>query len=279
MMNSLFDLPEILSLPFMRNALLMGVLIAIPTALLSCYLVLKGWSLMGDAISHAVLPGVVVASILGWPFSIGAFIAGLAASLATGYLSDHGRVRRDVAMGVVFSGMFGLGLVLYAKSGSNLHLDHILFGDILGVATNDLWEAAIVALIVSAAIVARGKDLLVFSFDPALARTINLSPRLLHFGLLCLLSLTIVAALQAVGVILAVAFLIAPGAVAFLTTKRFGKMIFCAIAFSLLTTLFGIVLSVLLDSAPAPTIVMVMSAVFLVVFATSLRQKIPVTVP
>lgn len=277
-MISLFDLPEILSLPFMQNALLMGVLIAIPTALLSCYLVLKGWSLMGDAISHAVLPGVVIASMLGWPFSIGAFFAGLAASLATGYLSDQARVRRDVAMGVVFSGMFGLGLVLYAKSGSSLHLDHILFGDILGVASGDLWEAAIVALIVSAAIIARGKDLLVFSFDPALARTINLSPRLLHFGLLCLLSLTIVAALQAVGVILAVAFLIAPGAVAFLMTKSFGKMIFCAIAFSLLTTLFGIVLSVLLDSAPAPTIVMVMTAVFLVVFTASLRRKAPVPV-
>ena len=277
-MISLFDLPEILSLPFMQNALLMGVLIAIPTALLSCYLVLKGWSLMGDAISHAVLPGVVVASMLGWPLSIGAFVAGLAASLATGYLSDQGRVRRDAAMGVVFSGMFGLGLVLYAKSGSSLHLDHILFGDILGVATSDLWEAAAVALIVSAAIIARGKDLLLSSFDPALARTINISPRLLHFGLLCLLSLTIVAALQAVGVILAVAFLIAPGAVAFLIAKSFGKMIFYAVAFSLLTTLFGIVLSVLLDSAPAPTIVMVMTAIFLAAFAASLRRKTPIPV-
>src|SRR5690606_13587729 len=124
--------------PFMVQAMVISVLVAVPTALLSCFLVLKGWSLMGDAVSHAVLPGVVIAYILGAPLGVGAFAAGMVCALATGYLKENSRIKQDTVMGVVFSGMFGLGLVLYTSIQSDVHLDHILFGDMLGVGPSDI---------------------------------------------------------------------------------------------------------------------------------------------
>ena len=138
---------------FMRYALIISVLVAIPTALLSCFLVLKGWSLMGDAISHAVFPGVVIAYIVGFPYAIGAFAAGMICALATGFLKENSRIKQDTVMGVVFSGMFGLGLVLYVKIQSDVHLDHILFGDMLGVGLRDIVETGIIATVAAGVIV------------------------------------------------------------------------------------------------------------------------------
>src|SRR5690606_8900424 len=134
---------------FMVNAIVIAMLIAIPAALLSCFLVLKGWSLMGDAVSHAVLPGVVLAYIINIPLAIGAFVAGMFCALATGFLKENSRIKQDTIMGVVFSGMFGLGLVMYVKVQSDVHLDHILFGDILGIGKQDMIETAIIAVIVT----------------------------------------------------------------------------------------------------------------------------------
>ena len=131
-------------LPFMQYAFVISVMVAIPMALLSCLLVLKGWSLMGDAVSHAVLPGVVIAYVVGLPFAAGAFVAGLFRALAAGYLKDNSRVKEDTVLGIVFSGMFGLGLVLYVKVQADVHLDHILFGDVLGIAPSDLIETGII---------------------------------------------------------------------------------------------------------------------------------------
>ena len=137
-----------LQFDFMRYAMAIAVLVAVPTALLSCFLVLKGWALIGDAISHAVFPGVVIAYMIGLPFAVGAFVAGMFCALATGYLKDNSRVKQDTVMGIVFSGMFALGLVLYVKIQSDVHLDHILFGDILGVGVPDLWESGIIAAVI-----------------------------------------------------------------------------------------------------------------------------------
>ncbi|WP_018389555.1 metal ABC transporter permease [Ancylobacter sp. FA202] len=249
--------------PFMVNALVISALVAVPMALLSCFLVLKGWSLMGDAISHAVFPGVVIAYIVGLPLAVGAFAAGMFCAVATGFLKDNSRIKQDTVMGIVFSGMFGFGLVLYVKIQSEVHLDHILFGDMLGVAWRDIGESALIAAIVAGIIAVKWKDFLLHAFDPAQARVVGLRVGLLHYGLLCLISLAIVGALKAVGLILAIAMLIAPGAIAFLVTRTFGAMLAASLVIGVGASFLGVYLSFFLDSAPAPTIVLVMSAVFI----------------
>ncbi len=254
---------------FMRNAMLIAVLVAVPAGLLSCFLVLKGWSLMGDAISHAVFPGVVIAYIVEIPYAIGAFVAGVFAAVAAGFLKDNSRIKQDTILGVVFSGMFGIGLVLYIEIQSDVHLDHILFGDILGVAWGDIALALVIAVFVTGIILAKGRDFLLHAFDPAQARVAGLRVGLLHYGLLCMISLTVVGALTAVGIILAIAMLIAPGAIAFLLTRRFAAMLWLAVAIAVLSSFFGVYLSFFIDSAPAPTIVLLMTIVFIAAFLRS----------
>jgi manganese/iron transport system permease protein len=251
----------------MRHALVISVLVAIPAALLSCFLVLKGWSLMGDAISHAVFPGVVIAYIVGFPYAVGAFAAGMVCALATGFLKENSRIKQDTVMGVVFSGMFGLGLVLYVKIQSDVHLDHILFGDMLGVDLADIIETGVIAVVTTAIILVKWRDLLLHAFDPAQARAIGLPVKLMHYGLLSILSLTIVGALKAVGIILVIALLIAPGAIAFLLTRKFSSMLAIAVIIAILASFFGVYLSFFIDSAPAPTIVLLMTIGFIAAFA------------
>ena len=252
---------------FMQNAFWVALILAPPTALLSCYLVLKGWSLMGDAVSHAVLPGVVIAYILKIPLLIGAFVAGMVCALAAGYLKENSRIKQDTIMGVVFSGMFGFGMLLYTKIDTNVHLDHILFGNMLGVGPEDLWTAGIISLVVTLLIAAKWKDLLLHAFDPAQAQALGLPVGVLHYGLLAILSLTIVATLKAVGLILAIGLLISPGAIAYLITKRFRTMMIVSVAVSLIAMLAGIYASFWLDSAPAPTIILFMTALFIAAFS------------
>jgi len=254
---------------FMTNAFLISLLVAVPMALLSCFVVLKGWSLMGDAISHAVFPGVVVAYLLGIPFTIGAFVAGMASAVATGFLADNSRIKQDTVMGVVFSGMFALGLVLFVAIQSDVHLDHILFGDMLGVGVQDLIIAGTIAAVTALAIWVKWRDLLLHAFDPAQARALGLRVNVLHYGLLCLISATIVGALAAVGIILAVALLIAPGAIAFLLTRRFSVMMPLALGIAVAASELGVYLSFFIDSAPAPTIVLLLAATFVVAFLVS----------
>ncbi len=252
--------------PFMQNAFWIAMIVAPPTALLSCFLVLKGWALMGDAVSHAVLPGVVLAWILNIPLIIGAFGAGMTCALLTGYLSHNSRVKQDTVMGVVFSGMFGIGIIMYTSITTNEHLDHVLFGNMLGIGGQDLLTSGSIALGVSAALLLKWKDLLLHAFDPAQAQASGLNTGLLHYGLLAALSLTIVATLTSVGLILAVALLITPGAIAFLVVRSFGRMLLVSVAVCLAAMLSGTYLSFFLDSAPAPTIVLILSAGFVVAF-------------
>ena len=259
-----------LQFPFMQNAFLICIIIAIPTALLSCFLVLKGWALMGDAISHAVLPGIVLAYVTGLPLILGAFAAGMTAAVATGFLAGNSRVKQDTVMGVVFSGMFGLGIVIYTAITSDVHLDHILFGNMLGVGPEDISTALWIAVPVSAVLLLKWKDLMLHAFDPAQARAAGLPVGLLHYGLLTILSLTIVATLSSVGIILAVALLISPGAIAFLLVRRFDRMLVVAVAVTLAACLGGVYASFFLDSAPAPTIVLMLTAMFLLAFARRL---------
>lgn len=254
------------SYPFMQQALLISVLIAAAAGALSCFLVLKGWSLMGDAISHAVLPGIVLAYIVGLPLILGAFVAGMVCATATGFLTENSRVKQDTVMGVVFAGMFGAGVVMHTAIQTEVHLDHILFGDMLGIELSDVIETALIAVVALVLVVTFRRDLLLFSFDPQHARTVGLNTRILHYGLLALISLVVVGALKAVGLILAIALLIGPGATAHLLTNRFDRMLALSIGVAVLSSAIGITLSFHLDSAPAPTIVVVMTAIFSLVF-------------
>lgn len=249
-------------LPFMQTAFVMAVVVALPMALLSCFLVLRGWALMGDAISHAVLPGVVLAYLAGLPIALGAFAAGFACAAGTGWLKDNSRIKEDTAMGVVFSGLFGLGLVLYASVPTTLHLSHLLFGDILGVVWADVAWSAAAGAAVTAAVLAFRADFAAQIFDPAHARAIGLPVRALHYGLLALVALAVVGALQAVGIILSIAMLITPGAIALLWARRLGPMLAVAAAISVAAAAAGVYASFWLDAAPAPTIVLALSLVF-----------------
>ncbi|MCR9134472.1 MAG: metal ABC transporter permease [Alphaproteobacteria bacterium] len=251
---------------FMQNAFLICIIVSVPTALLSCFLVMKGWALMGDAVSHAVLPGIVIAYIFGFPLLIGAFAAGMVCAIATGYLAGNSRVKQDTVMGVVFSGMFGIGIVLYVSIDTNAHLDHILFGNMLGVNREDLLTAGSIALVVSGALILKWKDLVLHSFDAAQAQASGLPVNLLHYGLLAALSLTIVATLSAAGLILAIGLLIAPGAIAFLLVRRFSAMLWVSVLVCMACMLAGTYASFFLDSASAPTIVLILTAVFIVAF-------------
>jgi len=241
-----------------------GGLVAAVCAVLSCFLVLRGWSLMGDAISHAVLPGIVLAYIAGLPLSIGAFASGLLCAVATGWIKANSRIKEDTVMGVVFTGLFAFGLVLFSRTPSDLHLDHILYGNILGLTPARIVETSVISLIVLAVVAALRRDLLLVCFDPSHARAIGLRLRGLTYLLLILLSLTIVAAMQAVGVILVVAALITPGATALLLTKRFDRMLLIALGSSVISTWTGIYLSVLFDASPAGCIVLVQTLVFVI---------------
>jgi len=212
-----------LSYGFMQRALIASIFIGAVCSVLSCYLVLKGWALMGDAVSHAVLPGIVIAFVLGLPLAVGAFAAGLFCALMTGYLKDNSRVKEDTVMGIVFSGMFGFGLVLFTKVDTDQHLNHILFGNMLGITARDLVEIGIVSGGTLLAVLAKRRDLLLYCFDPQHARAIGLPLKVIHYSLLVLLALTIVASLKAVGIILVVAMLVAPGAIAYLLTDRWSS--------------------------------------------------------
>lgn len=253
--------------PFMQNAFWAALILAPPTALLSCYLVLKGWSLMGDAIAHATLPGIVLAYIAGLPLLLGAFLAGVCSALAIGYLRDNSRIKQDTVMGIVFSGLFGFGMVLYTQIESDLHLDHILFGNILGINAADLAQVAAITALVLASLALTWRSLLLHAFDPASARALGLNVGLLHYGFLVLLSATIVATLKAVGLILAIGLMIAPGAIAYLLVRRFASMMLLATLVTWAAMLGGVYASFWLNSAPAPTIILMLSAMFLLAFA------------
>ena len=269
---------------FMVNALVISTIVAVPCALLSVFLVLKGWALMGDAMSHAVFPGIVLAWIAGIPLAIGAFIAGLFCAVATGYLDDNSRIKRDTLMGIVFSGMFGAGLVLYVSIQSEVHLDHILFGDMLGVSFSDIIQTAVITLGIALIIGLKWKDLLLHAFDPHQAKASGLNTALLHYGLLCMIALTIVATLQSVGIILSISLLIAPGAIALLLVRRFIHALLLAVAVAIGCSAGGVWLAFYLDSAPAPTIVVLFSALFVVAFVASTirdsqKQRASATIP
>lgn len=248
---------------FMIKALLVSALVGLVCAALSCFMTLKGWALMGDAVSHAVMPGVVLAYAFNLPVALGAFVFGVGSVLTIGFIQARTRIKEDTVIGIVFTGFFAFGLVLISKIRSSLDLTHILFGNVLGIANEDIAQIALISAVTLTTLALLRKDLLLFCFDVTHARSIGLNTAFLYYTLLSLLSLTTVAGLQTVGIILVVAMLITPGATAYLLCDRFDQMLGLAMASGLLSSLLGTYCSYYLDGSTGGCIVVVQTLFFL----------------
>lgn len=256
---------------FMQRALVVALACGLVCAVLSCWLTLLGWSLMGDAVSHAVLPGVVLSYVAGAPFAIGAFVFGAGAVALIGGLNRTSRVKEDAAIGIVFTGLFALGLVLVSVIPSEIDLFHILFGNVLGVSDGDIAQAVGIGIVALGALLHRRKDLVLYAFDPTHAHAIGLSPRRLEALLLGALALTVIVALQAVGIVLVVAMLITPGATAYLLTDRFDRMLLIAAAGSAAACVVGVYASYYADASTGGAIVVVLTLQFVLAYLLSPR--------
>ena len=248
---------------YMLTALWTSALIGGVCGLLSGFITLKGWSLMGDALSHAVVPGVALAYLAGLPFAVGAFTSGLLAAGAMALVKMKTPVREDAVIGIVFTSFFALGLLLISIFPSRVNLKSIIFGNILGIAPADVLQVVIVSAICLLVIAFKWRDLLLFCFDPSQARALGLPVGFLHVLLLLLLSATAVAALQAVGAILVIAVLITPGATAYLLTDRFGVLLLLGAAIGASTAFIGAYASYFLNGETGGCIVTLQTLVFL----------------
>ena len=251
---------------YMLRAIWVSALIGGTCGFLSSFVTLKGWSLMGDALSHAVVPGVALAYILGLPFALGAFVAGLLAAATMAFIKAKSRIREDATIGIVFTAYFALGLLLISLFPARVDLKVILLGNILGISDPDIWQVIIISAVTLLVLGLKWKDLMLFCFDPNQARTLGLRAGVLHVTLLALLAATAVAALQAVGACLVVAMLVTPGATAYLLTDRFGKMLWLSSSMGVATALVGAYGSYFFNGATGGCIVTLQTLVFLAAF-------------
>jgi manganese transport system permease protein len=265
---------EPLQYGFLTRALLVTLAASIVSAVLSCWLILMGWSLMGDAVSHAVLPGVALAYIIGVPFSIGAFVFGAAAVALIGGVRSSTRLKGDTVIGVVFTAFFAAGLAIISKTPSQTDLQHILFGNVLGVSDGELLQVLSLGAVTLCVLLFKRRDLTLFAFDRVHAHAIGLNTRWLSVLLLGLLALTVVVGLQAVGIVLVVAMLITPGATAFLLTRRFDAMLAIAASVTAAASVAGIYASYYLDVATGASVVLAQALVFLVVYLSAPRTGV-----
>jgi manganese transport system permease protein len=249
---------------FMLKAILVSALVGVVCSALSCYMTLKGWALMGDAVSHAVMPGVVIAYVLNIPFAVGAFVFGVGSVMAIGFIKSKTRVKEDTVIGLVFTGFFALGLVLVSKVKSSIDLTHILFGNVLGISDADIMQTLAISIITLVTLAILRKDLILFCFDSTHAHSIGLNITFLYYVLLSLLSLTAVAGLQTVGIILVVAMLVTPGATAYLLSDRFDHMILIAMLSGVFSSVMGTYISYHIDGSTGGCIVVLQTLLFLV---------------
>ena len=262
---------EPLQYPFLVRAIWVSAFVGLVCAVLSCYITLKGWSLMGDAVSHSVVPGVIIAYALNIPFAIGAFVFGFASIAAIGYIKEQTRIKEDAVIGVVFTGFFAFGVVLSTKIPSNVDLSHILFGNVLGISNQDIIQTLIAGITTLLVILLRRKDLLLFCFDPNHAKAIGLNTKLMYYTLLSVLALTIITALQTAGIILVIAMLVTPGSIAYLLSDRFELMLIISALSSVFSCVAGTYLSYHLDVSTGGAIVVLLT--FLFVLATIFAPK------
>ncbi|MBN1427995.1 MAG: metal ABC transporter permease [Anaerolineae bacterium] len=257
---------------FMQRGLAAGLLVGIGCAILGTFVVLRGMAFVGDALAHTVLPGVVIAFLLGINLFVGALVAGVLTAIGIGWFSKEGQVAEDTAIGVMFSGLFALGIALLSQVQSYRDLTHILFGNILGVSLLDLWITFGVTVLVLSAMWAFFKELVATSFDPGHATVIGLSPGLVRYGLLILLALVVVSGIQTVGVVMVAALLVTPAATASLLTRRLPQMMGLAALFSVLAALAGLYASYYANIASGAAIVLVLTGFFILIFLFAPRH-------
>ncbi|MDH4571865.1 metal ABC transporter permease [Salinicola acroporae] len=251
---------------YMRNAMWVSALVGAVCAFLSCYLMLKGWSLIGDALSHSIVPGVAGAYMIGLPFSIGAFFAGGLASAAMLFLNQRSKLKEDVIIGLIFTAFFGLGLFMVSLSPAAVNIQSIVLGNVLAITPSDTLQLAIIGLVSLAVLLVKWKDLLVTFFDENHARSIGLNPTALKITFFTLLSASTVAALQTVGAFLVICMVVTPGATAYLLTDRFPRLLIIAVTIGTLTSFLGAYASYFLDGATGGIIVVLQTLIFLVAF-------------
>lgn len=253
---------------FMLRGLIASLIVGVVCPVLGTYVVLRGMAFFGDALAHIVLPGVVVAFLLGWPLAAGALIAGLLAAIAIGAISQRTEIKEDTAVGVIFAGAFALGVALLSIQRSYaVDLAHILFGNLLGVSAGDLWLIGGLGLFAMLMVFTFYKEFLVISFDPVLAATLRIKADLLQYLLLVLVAVVIVVSLQAVGVALVLAMLVTPAAAAYLLTRRLPTMMAIGSAIGMLSGVLGLYISFYIGVASGPAVVLVETAIFAFVFA------------
>ncbi len=263
-----------LNYDYMLRAIWVSALIGGVCGFLSSFITLKGWSLMGDALSHAVVPGVALAYMFGLPFALGAFVAGLLAAGAMAFIKTQSRIREDATIGIVFTTFFALGLLLISIYPARVDLKTIIFGNILGISDPDILQVIIISAVTLIVLGLKWKDLMLFCFDPNQARTLGMPVRLLHLTLLTLLSATAVAALQTVGACLVVAMLVTPGATAYLLTDRFGTMLWMSSLMGAVTSLAGAYASYFFNGATGGCIVTLQTIIFLAAFVFAPKHGI-----
>lgn len=257
---------------FLQSALLASVMVGLMSGVIGSFIILRGMSLMGDAISHSVLPGVAVAYMLGINLLWGAAGFGLFAALLIGFVANHSRLKNDTAIGIVFSAFFALGFILISMAESSTNLHHILFGNVLAVSDQDLITTAMILAIVLLFVVLLFKELQLTSFDPHFAQVYGLNTQVIQYSLMVVLTLVTVSALQTVGIILIVAMLITPAATAFLWTNRLSWMLVLAAGFGLLASVIGLYFSYTFNWASGPAIVLIAALFFLVSFILAPKQ-------
>ena len=259
-----------LSYSFIVRALLAAVMVGIVCAVLGAYVVLRGMAFLGDALAHTILPGVVAAFLLGWPLAVGALIMGVLTALGIGALSGQGLVKEDTAIGIIFAASFALGVAMLSRVGNySVDLAHFLFGNLLGVSRTDLWLILGLGALVLLLVGLFYKELLVMSFDPTLAQTLRLPTHFLRYLLLILISVTVVVALQVVGIALILAVLVTPAAAASLLTRRLPAMMAVAAAIGAFSGVAGLYASYYLNIPSGPAVVLVATAIFAVVFVAA----------
>lgn len=259
---------------YMLRAIWVSALVGGVCGFLSSFVTLKGWSLMGDALSHAVVPGVSLAYILGLPFAFGAFVAGLLAAATMAFIRARSRIREDATIGIVFTTYFAAGLLLISLFPARVDLKTIILGNILGISDPDILQVIVISIVTLVVIGLKWRDLMLYCFDPNQARTIGLRTAVLHVTLLSLLAATAVAALQAVGACLVVAMLVTPGATAYLLTDRFGRMLMISAGMGVATSLAGAYASYYFNGATGGCIVTLQTLVFLAAFVFAPKHGI-----
>ncbi|MET0438542.1 MAG: metal ABC transporter permease [Devosia sp.] len=257
---------EPFSYGYMTNAMWVSALVGGVCAFLSCYLMLKGWSLIGDALSHSIVPGVAGAYMLGLPFALGAFFSGGLAAAAMLFLNQRTKLKEDAIIGLIFSAFFGLGLFMVSVSPVSVNIQTIVLGNILAITPEDTLQLAIIGFVSLAILLAKWKDLMVTFFDENHARSIGLKPNLLRAVFFVLLSASTVAAMQTVGAFLVICLVVTPGATAYLLTDRFPRLLTIAVAIGTVTSFVGAYVSYFLDGATGGIIVVLQTAIFLIAF-------------